>query len=124
MFFTKMTLLKIIHDWHYLWMGLGFLLSTFLASRVVDFNMSVANIIADYYGRNPSLVRIIFIVSALTLVANSSIWGFMLLGWGVLLAFILDLICEFTLLSFLIYKTPDLFDRIRDFLSPSDESEQ
>lgn len=112
-----------IYNWHYLWMGFGFLLSAFLAMRVLDFNMVLSEIIAEYYEKKSAFVKTIFAVNALTLVANSTIWGFLLLGWGVAFAFILDLIFESVLMAFLVYKTPKLFELIKESLFSVDKSE-
>lgn len=115
-------ILSIIYDWHYLWMGFGFFMSAFLIVRVIDFNISFSKLISGYYHKNITMVRTLFTLSALTLIANSTIWGFLLLGWGVLYAFILDMICEFTIMIFVMYKTPDLFEQIKSLFVSTDES--
>lgn len=105
-------------------MGFGFLLSTFLILRVVDSNMKISELISDYYEVKPIILKIVFIVNSLTLIANATIWGFLLLGWGVLSAFVFHLVCEYILVRYLIRKTPKLFEQVRDSLFHSDETEK
>ncbi len=113
-----------MYDWRYLWMGFGFLLSTFLVLRVVDSNMRISQLISDYYAVKSIIVKSIIIVNSLTLIANATIWGFLLLGWGVLSAFGLNLICEYILVRYLITKDPKLFEQVKDSLFNSVESEK